>query len=199
MVSCRVVVFIRPVSTRIEREEQMSLKLVFNQLSAYNRWANARLYQAALQLPDEAYNRDVGVFFGSLAGTLNHILIVDRLWLWRLTGQGPIPTQLDQPAADQLRTIAVLRSKEDQRLIDTIRSYEEESFPKTQKYQTTSGSPQEQPLMDILLHIFNHQTHHRGQAHSCLSILTGQEPPSLDLLLCQRGAPAPILENLVVT
>jgi uncharacterized damage-inducible protein DinB len=52
-------------------------------------------------------------------------------------------------------------------------------------------------LADILLHLFNHQTHHRGQAHACLSILTGAEPPSLDLLLFQRGAKAPALETLI--
>ena len=50
---------------------------------------------------------------------------------------------------------------------------------------------------DILLHLFNHQTHHRGQAHACLSILTGGEPPSLDLLAFQRGATAPSLEKLI--
>jgi uncharacterized damage-inducible protein DinB len=56
-----------------------------------------------------------------------------------------------------------------------------------------SGAPQQQMLADILLHLFNHQTHHRGQAHACCSILTGSEPPSLDLLLFQRGGPAPDL------
>jgi uncharacterized damage-inducible protein DinB len=50
---------------------------------------------------------------------------------------------------------------------------------------------------DILLHLFNHQTHHRGQAHACLSILTGDEPPSLDLLVFQRGGTAPDLKTLI--
>ena len=67
----------------------------FRQLAAYNRWANARLYAAALALPEEAYRRPTGVFFGSLHGTLNHLLLTDRVWLKRLTGQGEHPTQLN--------------------------------------------------------------------------------------------------------
>jgi uncharacterized damage-inducible protein DinB len=64
-------------------------------------------------------------------------------------------------------------------------------------YRTTSGMPQSQVLSDILLHLFNHQTHHRGQAHACVSILIGGEPPSLDLLVFQRRGTAPNLEALV--
>jgi uncharacterized damage-inducible protein DinB len=53
----------------------------FSQLAQYNRWANARLYAAALDLPEQAYRQPVGVFFGSLHGILNHLLLTDRLWL----------------------------------------------------------------------------------------------------------------------
>jgi uncharacterized damage-inducible protein DinB len=55
----------------------------------------------------------------------------------------------------------------------------------------------EQKRRDILAHLFNHQTHHRGQAHTILSLLTGREPPSLDLLSMQRGAAAPDLRSIV--
>ena len=67
----------------------------FRQLAAYNRWANARLYAAALALSEEAYRRPTGVFFGSLHDTLNHLLLTDRLWLKRLTGQGEHPNKLN--------------------------------------------------------------------------------------------------------
>jgi uncharacterized damage-inducible protein DinB len=59
----------------------------FRQLAAYNRWANARLYAAALDLSDQAYRLHIGVFFGNPHGTLNHLLLADRLWLKRLTGE----------------------------------------------------------------------------------------------------------------
>ena len=67
----------------------------FRQFVAYNRWANARLYGAALDLSDQAYRLHIGVFFGGLHGTLNHLLLTDRLWLKRLTGEGDYPTRLD--------------------------------------------------------------------------------------------------------
>src|SRR5258708_19752634 len=67
----------------------------FRQLAAYNRWANSRLYAAALDLSDQAYRLHIGVFFGSLHGTLNHLLLTDRLWLKRLTDEGDHPNQLN--------------------------------------------------------------------------------------------------------
>ena len=63
----------------------------FTQLAAYNHWANARLYSFAAALPDAAYRQDTGVFFKTLHGTLNHLLLTDRIWLKRLTGQGEHP------------------------------------------------------------------------------------------------------------
>ena len=60
----------------------------FKQFAAYNKWANARLYAAALDLPELSYRLHIGVFFGGLHGTLNHLLLTDRLWLKRLTGEG---------------------------------------------------------------------------------------------------------------
>ncbi len=65
----------------------------FRQFAAYNHWANRRLYAAALAMPDEAYRRPTGVFFGSLHGTLNHLLLTDRIWLKRLTGEGDPPNR----------------------------------------------------------------------------------------------------------
>ena len=67
----------------------------FKQMAAYNKWANARLYAAALDLSEQSYRLHIGVFFGGLHGTLNHLLLTDRLWLKRLTGEGDHPNQLD--------------------------------------------------------------------------------------------------------
>ena len=65
----------------------------FNQMAAYNRWANARLYAAALDLSEQSYRLYIGVFFGGLHGTLSHLLLTDRLWLKRLTGEGGHPNR----------------------------------------------------------------------------------------------------------
>ena len=80
------------------------MKAYFEQRAAYNRWANARLYEAAFSLSEADYRRDVGAFFKSMHGTLNHLLLTDRLWLKRLTGEGEHPNKQQghrQPAAAQ--------------------------------------------------------------------------------------------------
>ncbi|SFJ30705.1 Uncharacterized damage-inducible protein DinB (forms a four-helix bundle) [Bradyrhizobium sp. Gha] len=169
------------------------MRNMFRQLAAYNAWANARLYEGALALPDELYRANVGVFFQSLHGTLNHILLTDRLWLTRLTCVGEQPKRLDGILYDDRLELARARLAEDSRLLAVVSGYDEATLARPHAYQTTSGKPQEQPLSDILMHLFNHQTHHRGQAHACLSIVTKQEPPPLDLLLFQRGVPPPDL------
>jgi uncharacterized damage-inducible protein DinB len=168
----------------------------FKQLAAYNKWANARLYAAALDLSERSYTLHIGVFFGGLHGTLNHLLLTDRLWLKRLTGEGDHPNRLDAILYEDRMELTCARIAEDERLIRVIESYDDAALGSLHNYRTTSGMPQSQVLGDILMHLFNHQTHHRGQAHACLSILTGGEPPSLDLLAFQRGGTAPDLEKL---
>ena len=169
----------------------------FKLLAAYNRWANARLYAAALDLSDLSYRLQTGVYFGSLHGTLNHLLLTDRLWLKRLTGEGDHPNDLDAILYEDRIELTKARIAEDNRLVEVTGKYDETALSSLFSYRTTSGMPQSQVLADILLHLFNHQTHHRGQAHACLSILTGGEPPSLDLLAFQRGGPAPDLGKLI--
>ena len=151
----------------------------------------------ALDLSDQAYRLHIGVFFGSLHGTLNHFLVTDRLWLKRLTGEGDHPNRLDAILYEGRAELTRARIAEDNRLIAVIDKYDDTALANLHSYKTTSGMPQSQVLADILLHLLNHQTHHRGQAHACLSILTGGEPPSLDLLVFQRGGTAPNLEALI--
>jgi len=168
----------------------------FKQFAAYNKWANARLYAAALDLSEPSYRLHIGVFFGGLHGTLNHLLLTDRLWLKRLTGEGDHPNRLDAILYEDRMELARARIAGDERLITLIEKYDEAALRGLHSYRTSTGMPQSQVLGDILMHLFNHQTHYRGQACACLSILTGDEPPSLDLLVFQRGGTAPDLEKL---
>lgn len=165
----------------------------FRQLADYNHWANRRLYAAALEMSEEQYRRPTGVFFGSLHGTLNHLLLTDRVWLKRLTGEGEHPDRLDAILFADRSELARARMAEDARITRVIGGYTEADLGNILSYRTMAGRPQAQPLAEILLHLFNHQTHHRGHAHACCSIVTGTEPPSLDLLVFQRGVPAPEL------
>ena len=125
----------------------------FRQLAEYNRWANARLYAAALDLSDQAYRLHIGVFFGSLHGTLNHLLLTDLLWLKRLTGEGDHPNQLDAILYDDRAELTRARVAEDNRLIAVVEKYDEAALANLQAYKTTPGMPQSQVVSDILLHL----------------------------------------------
>jgi uncharacterized damage-inducible protein DinB len=172
------------------------MKPYFELRAAYNRWANARLYEAALSLSEADYRRDAGAFFKSMHGTLNHLLLTDRLWLKRLTGEGEHPNQLNAILYEDRRALAAARADEDDRIVAYVASLGEAALEGPQAYTTTSGEPFEQKRRDILAHLFNHQTHHRGQAHTILSICSGRAPPQLDLLLMQRGTAAPDLRAM---
>jgi uncharacterized damage-inducible protein DinB len=169
----------------------------FEHFASYNRWANARLYEAAFALPDGDYRRDVGSFFRSMHGTLNHLVLTDRIWMRRLTGEGDHPDRLDAILYEDRSELAKARADEDDRIVRYVASLDDAMIAGTLRYANTSGRQFEQSRASILAHLFNHQTHHRGQAHTILSICTGREPPSLDLLSMQRGSPAPDLRELV--
>ena len=94
----------------------------FEQLAAYNRWANARLYEAALALSEGDYQRDAGVFFKSMSGTLNHLLATDRNWMWRLTGVGEHYDRGDLVIHEDRRALTAARADEDERIFRYVAS-----------------------------------------------------------------------------
>jgi uncharacterized damage-inducible protein DinB len=155
-------------------------------MARYNAWANARLYAAARSLPEESYRRNVGAFFGSLHGTLNHLLVADRIWMRRFTGIGDHPEKLNAILFDDLPSLEAARKEEDGRIIRYVDALLEEDVSKDLNYSTTNGVRHSNPLGDALAHFFNHQTHHRGQAHAILTVLGVREPPPLDLMAMLR-------------
>jgi len=162
------------------------MKQHFRMLAAYNRWANERLFAAAAELEDEEYRRDMRAYFSSLHGTLNHLLVTDRIWLYRFTGQGDAPKMLNAILFDQLETLHAARVKEDARIIDWVVSLDNTDIAGRFTYTTVSDMRTiSQRLAPALAHLFNHQTHHRGQAHSILTAL-GKSAPSFDLIQFQR-------------
>ncbi len=167
-----------------------AMKAHFEVFAAYNGWANKRLYKMAANLPADEYRRDVGVYFGSLHATLNHLLVTDRIWMRRLTGKGEHPPALDAIMFDRFGDLLAARRDEDDRIIDFVRSRSEADFGQMVNYSTMGGVQHQQKLREILAHLFNHQTHHRGQAHAILSIVMDEEPQALDLLYFQRETKA---------
>ena len=162
------------------------MKQHFMMFAAYNAWANRRLYDAASELTDEEFRRDVGAFFGSLIGTLNHLVAADRIWMKRFTGEGDPPASLGSIIEPDLTKLRALREAEDRRIIDWIGGLSPEAIAGRFTYMTvTDMRTVSQRLSPALDHFFNHQTHHRGQAHMILTVL-GRPSVPLDLVYFQR-------------
>ena len=158
-------------------------------LALYNRWANERLYDGASRLTPAALAEDRGAFFGSLLGTLNHLLVTDRLWMSRLEGESPRGTRLNEVLYEDFGDLSAARRAQDQKIIAFVHDLSEERFAEPLDYATTSGVAYRQPLDQVLAHLFNHQTHHRGQAHHLIGLALGREnAPVLGLLAYQRSA-----------
>ena len=169
------------------------MKPLFEMLAAYNAWANRRLYDAAGRISDADYRTDRGAFFGSLHGTLNHLLLGDRIWMHRFTGEGNEPAELDAILFEDFAGLRRAREHEDARIVVYVDSLDEARLDGTIRYRSTRSPAEiEQRPAPLLLHFFNHQTHHRGQAHCLLTSLAG-EAPSLDLLIYQRETGAGLL------
>jgi uncharacterized damage-inducible protein DinB len=162
----------------------------YTSFAGYNAWANRRLYDAAAQLSDTEYRADKGAFFKSMHGTLNHLLTTDRIWMKRFTGEGEAPDRLDAILHERLADLRAARDAEDRRIVAWVDSLDEARLKGFIRYRRVS-TPDEfvQPLMPALDHWFNHQTHHRGQAHMILTSLA-KKAPELDLLYYQRLAEA---------
>lgn len=163
------------------------MKNHFAMFAAYNDWANDRIYAAAMELTDEEYNRDVSAFFRSMCGTLNHLLWADRVWMRRFTGIGEeMPAIFETILHRDLASLRVARQAEDRRICRYVDKLEAPDLIDYFSYtRVSSPEPITQRLAPALSHFFNHQTHHRGQAHTILSVL-GKNPPPLDLLFFQR-------------
>jgi uncharacterized damage-inducible protein DinB len=162
------------------------MKMHFVMMANYNEWANARLFRAAGTLKEALYRKGVGAYFRSLHGTLNHLLVADRIWMRRLTGTGEHPEKLNTILFEDLPSLHAARVEEDSRIIAFVQSLDETAFEDVWDYRTLNGTPQRQRRWEILAHLFNHETHHRGQAHAILTVLGVAEPEPLDLLIMQR-------------
>lgn len=159
----------------------------YRMLAAYNRWANTRVYTAAAEVTDAEFRSDRGAFFGSLHRTLNHLLVADRIWMKRFTGTGEAPTTLDAVLYEELDMLAAARKAEDERIIAWTATLDEATLAANFTYVAVT-QPVEitHPLWAALSHLFNHQTHHRGQCHMTLTAL-GKPSLQLDLIYFLRS------------
>lgn len=157
-----------------------SSKNHFALLSQYNLSANQRLYENCSRLSDAERKTDRGAFFRSIHGTLNHIMVGDRIWMARFRGQTASSTGLDEILYEDFNELWDRRRALDQQIIRFLDGLDAEWLDSTIAYTNNEGRRFEDPVRLLLPHMFNHQTHHRGQVHDMIC-RTDLEPPVLDM------------------
>ncbi|KZL20719.1 DinB family protein [Pseudovibrio axinellae] len=169
----------------------------FKLLAQYNTWVNARLYECAEQLDDKQLKEDRGAFFRSVLATFNHIMVADLAWLRRFAKQSsssenlqgldqfPVPSALTSILFEEWDELKAARQKLDAIIEEFAGSITAAHTSNALSYTNMKGIPAIKNVGDLLLHFFNHQTHHRGQITALLTQF-GLETPDTDLLfLCQ--------------
>ncbi|MEF9602932.1 DinB family protein [Paracoccus sp. PXZ] len=152
---------------------------MLRKLAQMNRLANARLHRACAALPHGAYGAPRPSFFGSIRATLNHILLVDRFYIGALEGR-PLDEAALAEARDcpDLARLTEWQARMDDRLLALVAALTPAAL--TEIVPVDRGSRvQHDRRDDLLSHLFQHQTHHRGQVHGLLS-QAGMAPPQLD-------------------
>jgi uncharacterized damage-inducible protein DinB len=158
----------------------MNLLTHFQMLARYNRIANERLFAKCAQLDDSEYRKPRAGSFGSIHGLLNHILLGDRRWLGLFeTGQVLTPP-LNQILYDDFSALQNARVREDARIESFFAGLDAAFWPRSFAYTNLQGKDYVDTAHVACSHLFNHQTHHRGQVHVMLS-QTPVAPPPLDL------------------
>jgi uncharacterized damage-inducible protein DinB len=149
----------------------------------YSAWASNRMLEAAGKLTEEELNRDFKTSDKCVVSTLAHAFAADRIWLQRIHGNVQ-NTFID----DNDRRLGTLKTEWpalQQRWKDWAGPLSDQDVVKKISYKDLKGNPYESPLWQILLHVVNHATHHRGQVSGFLRAM-GHTPPPLDLIAYYR-------------
>ncbi len=164
-------------------------------LARYNRWMNEKVYAVVAPLTDEERRRDRGAFFKSIHATLNHLLVADRIWMGRFTGVslqaghiGPGGIRsLDHELTASFEELRAERQRTDNEIEQWAATLGADDLATTLHYGRKDG-PVEVPLWWAVAHLFNHQTHHRGQVTTLLT-QAGVDVGVTDLIAMLRSGP----------
>lgn len=171
----------------------MSTPSHFRMMAEYNEWMNAKVYEAAAKLTAEEIARERGAFFGSILGTLNHLVVADTIWLKRFATHPsnpsaleplrsmPHPTALNQILFTELDELLARRKVIDAAIKSWAAGLTQADLDHVLHYANTKGVKSQKRLSNLAAHFFNHQTHHRGQATTLL-FQAGQDVGVTDLL-----------------
>jgi uncharacterized damage-inducible protein DinB len=136
----------------------------------HNRWQNQSIYATAATLPDGTRKRNMGAFFKSIHATMNHLLVGDQLWLDRIDGTPTTIAALDQELYADFDELKAQRERADDRLDRIVASLDDATLAGTLTFTRLSGNKSEMtlPFALVMMQLFNHQTHHRGQITTLL-------------------------------
>jgi uncharacterized damage-inducible protein DinB len=140
----------------------------YTEIASYNQWMNQKLYAVCADIPDVDRQADRGAFFKSIDGTLNHILVGDRIWLGRFTQQ-PFVAKLDQQLYSDFSELRAERVRLDATIVDWAQKLTPDWLNTEFTYTNGAGVTRTLPHWLLVTHMFNHQTHHRGQLTTLLN------------------------------
>ena len=166
----------------------------YRRFAQYNAWFNGRLFGLVSTLTEEQRRRDMGAFFRSIHGTLQHILLTDRIWLGRVSRHAhgfrslektPLVFEFESLAQilyERFDELAAQRSETDRAIQAWVAELTPELLDSELSYSRSNGESMVAPLWHVVSHLFNHQTHHRGQITTLLSQL-GCDPGVTDFMI----------------
>ena len=160
----------------------------FQMLARYNFLANRKLYAACALLSENERQQIRPAFFKSIHGTLNHIIVGDRIWMTRFQGLEIPSAGLNAVLYEDFSELRQVREAEDEKIEAFFANLDENFLTKNIRYRNNAGNIHSDPVELLIAHFFNHQTHHRGQIHDMLT-QTSVDPPSLDMHRILRPDP----------
>ncbi len=159
----------------------MDIRTYATTMAQYNAWMNESLYSKAATLSDEQRKRDLGAFFKSLHGTFNHILLADGVWMRRFRGEQPLMRSMADEVHSDFDQLYAARRAMDQELLQWARGLDPAKADTEFRFYSLAIQKEfVLPYATTVMHVFNHQTHHRGQATTLLLQL-GIDPGVTDL------------------
>lgn len=156
----------------------------FIYLADYQHWANESLFESLDHLTDAARKSEQGLYFHSIHHTLDHILVVNRLWAARLRGQNS-SVSFNVIHVNDWRELKVTLQKESRQFQHWLESQPDVFFEMSASYDGMEGKEHDNWVRDILTHVFNHATHHRGQI-SAVATSLGAPVPQMDYIYYKR-------------
>jgi uncharacterized damage-inducible protein DinB len=167
------------------------MKTYLTMLADYHLWAYEALYESLLPLRDDDYRTDDGLYFRSVHGTLNHLLLAEELWHGRCVGEPFEVAGLDTELEPDRARLEQALYRSARRWQAWLGALDEDALAAPLVYRTLAGAEFSNTRMEILGHVFNHASHHRGQVSTALT-RRALATPVMDLIDFLRNGRAPL-------